>query len=109
MSTQFSTKLINNVGTSTVTVVTAPSNGTITVIGLSLANLTQDIVKANIIINDNLGNSAYYARNIIVPPNTSLRVVNGGERLTLASNYFVTLSANEAAAFDAVVSYVTIL
>jgi len=108
MSTLFQTKIINNVGTAPTTAVTAPSNGTVTVLGLSLANLTNDNIYASVKVADNLSNSAYYAYNLLVPPNSSLRVLNGGERLTLASQYSLTVSASEDNGFDAVISYVVI-
>jgi hypothetical protein len=53
--------------------------------------------------------SAYYAKDIVVPPNTSLRVVNGGEKLVLGPSMSVYVSSNTAASLDVVMSYIDVL
>ena len=109
MATLFQTALINNVGTTVTQAIAAPSNGTITVLGLSLTNLTQSIVQGSVIVGNGASTSAYYAYQITIPPNTSLRLVNGGERLTLASSYTLSLQSNQNNSLDAIVSYVEVL
>jgi hypothetical protein len=109
MSTSFNNAVIKNIGPTPVTVVTIASNARATVIGLSLTNLTTGNVMASVQVNDGAGNTGYFCYNIIVPPNTSLRAVSQGEKLILGSSNSLLISADQAGALDALVSYVTIV
>jgi hypothetical protein len=53
--------------------------------------------------------SAYYIRNAIVPPNQSLRVINGGEKLVLAGDMSVYIQSSASASLDLIASYVEII
>lgn len=80
-----------------------------TVIGMSLTNMTTDIVLASVQIMDTGANtSAYYLKDILIPPNQSLRVINGGEKLILGSNVDVYIFSNTENALDLVMSFVEI-
>ena len=74
-----------------------------------LANLTSGIVLIDITLTDDADVTGYYAKQLLVPPNSSLRVVNGGEKLILATNNSLTITANITAAVDAVISYVELI
>ena len=106
MSTYFKNKLISEIGTTESEVISTASNATATVIGLSLTNLTGGIVLASIRLVDTvLTEQAYYAKDIVIPPNQSLRVINGGEKLVLAANMKLYVVANTPASLDLVASY----
>lgn len=53
--------------------------------------------------------SAYYIRNVIIPSNQSLRVINGGEKLVLAGDMTVYAQSSSAASLDLIASYVEII
>lgn len=53
--------------------------------------------------------SAYYLKDAVVPPNQSLRVVNGGERLVLGSLNNLVVVTNTDASCDAIISLVEIV
>lgn len=53
--------------------------------------------------------SAYYVNNVILPPNQSIRVINGGERLVLGASNTLSIVSNTASSVDAVVSLVEIV
>lgn len=110
MATFFKNKLEAGIGTTETTVLTTLSNARTTVIGLSLTNMTSEAVLASVKISDTIANtSAYYIRNVIVPANQSLRVVNGGEKLVLGPSTEVDVQANVDASLDLVMSYVEII
>ncbi|CAB4125881.1 hypothetical protein UFOVP181_357 [uncultured Caudovirales phage] len=110
MATVFKNILHSGLGTSPVTVLTTASNAKTTVIGLSLTNMTDSIVLASIQIEDTVGlTSAYYLKDVILPPNQSLRVVNGGERLVLGVSTKINITTNTASSLDLVLSYVEIV
>jgi hypothetical protein len=53
--------------------------------------------------------SSYYIKDVIVAPNQSLRVINGGEKLILATNMTMFVNSNSADSLDLVMSYVDIV
>lgn len=109
MTTLFRSKLINELGTTPQTILTSAGNATTTIVGLSLTNLTDSIILASIQLNDTIDETtAYYIKDVIVPPNTSLRVVNGGERLVVGPSTSLIVSANTDTSVDVVLSYVEI-
>lgn len=84
-----------------------------TVIGLSLTNKTENIVLANIRLADNNqstpNDTAYYVKEVAVPPNQSLRVINGGEKLILAPDTEMYIQSSADDSLDLVLSCVEIV
>jgi hypothetical protein len=108
MANFFRNKVINEIGTTPETLLTTTASTRATVIGLSLANLTESNILASIQVEDDDGNVGYYVKDILIPPNTSLRAVNGGEKLILSTENTLTIFCSQPAALDAVMSYVEI-
>ena len=110
MATTFSNSLVSELGITPTTVLTSAANARVTVIGLSLTNLTSSIILASIrIINNDTSAAAYYIKEIPVPPNQSLRVINGGEKLILGINTSIKIEASQDNSLDLVMSYVSIV
>lgn len=113
MATLFKNKLISGLGTEETTILTTASNARTTVVGLSLANLTESIILASIKLRDPAADpgqdEAYFMKDIIIPPNQSLRAVNGGERLIVGPSTDLILNANTDDSLDIVLSYVEII
>lgn len=108
MATTFNNALISELGTLEQSVFTVASNARVTIIGLSFANLTDSVILASVRVKDSSNNSAYFCKNIPVPPNQSLRVINGGEKLILSSSMTIYVEASQDNSLDMIVSYVTI-
>jgi hypothetical protein len=108
MATNLKNALYSELGTTPTTVVTTISNGKTTVIGLSLTNLLEIPVLASIQLDDGV-TAAYFLKNVVVPPNQSLRVINGGEKLVLGVSTDVIIEASEDISLDLVMSYVEIV
>lgn len=112
MATFFKNSVIKDIGTVPVRVLQTtpgPTGTRATVIGLSLANLTESVITASVMIKDDTSVTGYYIKNVMIAPQASLRVVNGGEKLILAPGNELLVSSNTSDAIDAVVSYVEIL
>jgi hypothetical protein len=110
MATLFKNKLYSELGTVETTVLTTESNAKTTVIGLSLTNLTDSVQLVSIQIVDTVSvTSAYYIKDAILPPNQSLRVINGGERLVLGPSTEIKVDASTDESLDLVLSYVEIV
>jgi hypothetical protein len=89
--------------------VTSNASATTTIIGLSLTNVTPSIVQASVQLQDTVaGTAAYFVQNITMPPNTSVRLVNGGERLVVGPSTNILLWANLPSSVDVVLSWVEI-
>jgi hypothetical protein len=112
MATAFKNVLYSQIGTSEVQVITVTTAARATVIGLSLTNLTAGIVLATIRIVNTVASppndSAYFIKEVVLPPNQSLRIINGGEKLVLAGDMKVYVNSNVDASIDLVASYVEI-
>jgi hypothetical protein len=110
MATFFKNKLISEIGTSEIEVVSTLINARVTLIGLSLTNLTSDIVQATIRLENTVDNtSAFYIKDVLVAPNQSLRVINGGEKLVMAGSMSLYVKSNITDSLDLVASFVEIL
>jgi hypothetical protein len=109
MASFFRNAVVNNVGITPVTILTTAANARHTVIGMSLANLTNGIILVDIKLTNDASVTGYYAKQIIIPPNSSLRVINGGEKLILAPSNTLTINANINDALDVIASYVELI
>jgi hypothetical protein len=109
MATTFKNVVVPNIGTTREEVLTTNENARVTVVGFSLANTTGGTVLVDVELQDAASTTGYYAKEIVVPPNTSLRVLNGGEKLILTpdNNLFVTSNVDDS--IDAILSTVEIV
>lgn len=109
MANFFRNKVVKEVGTQLVEVVRLPDNSRATVIGLSIANLTEGNVLASVYIEDNNANVGHYIKDVIISPNTTLKALNGGEKIILAPENALFVSSNQPDGIDVVLSYVEIV
>jgi len=115
MATLLKNKLLSTIGPTPQLVIATAGNTRSTLIGLSLTNLTSGIVLATIKLDqcDTDGTtvltSAHYIKEVIVPPNQSLRVINGGEKLVLSGYMKVYVSSTVVDSLDLVASYVDLV
>jgi hypothetical protein len=109
MTTAFKNVLSSGLGTTPTTVLTTNASAKTTVIGLSITNTTANVLLASVQLQDTVAStSAYFVQNIVLPPNTSARVINGGERLVLGPSTNVIIVSNQDSSVDLVMSYVEI-
>lgn len=109
MTSVFKNVLSGNIGTTPSTVLTTNSAATTTVIGLSLTNTSTETSLVSIQLQDTIAStSAYFIKNVPIPPNQSLRIVTGGEKLILGPLTNVIAVSNSDASVDLVMSWVEI-
>jgi hypothetical protein len=108
MATFFKNAIINNVGPTEQTIVSVGSTARATIVGLSLTNLTDSVVLANLTVTTNT-TTGYYVKDLIIPPNGSARVVNGGEKLMLPGSNILKVSSNTLDSLDVIASYIEIV
>ena len=109
MASFFRNKVAKEIGITPVEVLATAPNSRMTIIGLSLANLTEGLVLIDVQLTDDADITGYYAKQLSIPPNSSLRLVNGGEKLILATSNSLTIKSNVAASIDAIISYVELI
>ena len=109
MASFFRNAIIKNIGIVPVECMATAANSRMTIIGMSVANLTEGIVLVDIMVKDDTSVTGYYGKNLVLPPNSSLRVVNGGEKLILSTSNSLFISTNVPDSVDAIISYVEIL
>jgi hypothetical protein len=109
MASFFRNKVLKDVGVTPVTALTTAANTRMTIIGMSFANLTESIVLLDVKLTDATPTTGYYAKQVLIPPNSSLRLVNGGEKLILAESNSLIVNANVAAGLDVIISYVELV
>ena len=109
MATFFKNKVEKSIGTQRIGIYDCPPNARATVIGLSLANLTSSVVSASVLISDDTSVTGYYLKDVLIPPNASLKVLNGGEKIILAENNTLYIESDINDSLDAVLSFVEIV
>ena len=109
MATQFKNKVIREIGPVPILALDTDAATRSTIIGLNLANLTDFIVYASVLIHVDTSVVGYFMKDVMVPPNTSLHALAAGEKLILAPTNELYLVADQNEALDAVISYVDIV
>lgn len=109
MATFFRNVVAKDIGTTSREVIETSDNSRVTIIGMSLANTTEFVVLADVALQNDTSTEAYFLKGLIIPPNSTARVVNGGEKLILTQSNVLKIRANVEDAIDAVISFVEIV
>jgi hypothetical protein len=79
------------------------------VVGCNLANNTLfETVAVDVFVVDEDSNAALYVKNVIIPPNTAVKLITGGEKLILPETAGLRVSSSVEDSVDVVISYVEI-
>lgn len=108
MATFFRTKIVKGVGTSPTDIIATNANSRFTILGCNLANIIEDNTTVDITVIDSTSTEAYYIKGIVVPANSSLKVVTNGEKLILAENCSLRIVCDVPNSIDAIISYAEI-
>jgi len=109
MATQFKNKVVKEIGPIPILALETDAATRSTIIGLNMANLTDFIVYASVLIHDDTSVEGYFMKDVMVPPNSSLHALAAGEKLILAPSNQLYLVADQDEALDVVISYVDIV
>lgn len=109
MPTIFKHAVNTQIGTTPVDVLQIPPGVRATVIGCNVANVTDfDTVVVDIFVVDASSTQAAYIKGLVVPPNTSVKVVTQGEKLILPATSGIRIVADTENSVDSTISYVEI-
>lgn len=109
MASFFRTKVVKDIGTTPVDVLTTTSANRFTLIGCNLANTTDEPVIVDITITDSSSVTGYYIKQLIIEPYTSAKVVTNGEKIILAEETIMTIVSDTDASIDMIASYAEIV
>jgi hypothetical protein len=109
MPTVFRHAVNTEIGTVPVDVLQIPEGVRATVIGLNLANVTDfDVVNVDVFVVDENSTQAHYVRGLVIPPNTTVKVVTQGEKLILPETAGIRIVSDTEDSVDSTISYVEI-
>lgn len=109
MPTVFKQDVVTDVGTEPVDVLQIAPGIRATVVGCNLANITDfDTVVADVYIVDQNSTQGTYIRGLVIPPNTTAKVITNGERLILPETAGLRIATDTEASVDVTLSYVEI-
>ena len=109
MPTVFRHKVNTGIGTEPVDVLQIPEGVRATVIGCNLANTTEfDTVVADVFVVDENSTQAFYVKGLVIPPNTSVKLVTQGEKLILPETSGIRIVCDTEDSIDTTISYVEI-
>jgi hypothetical protein len=109
MPTLFRHAVNTDIGTTPVDVLQIPLGVRATVIGLNLANVTDyDTVNVNIFVIDENSTQAHYVRGLVIPPNTTAKIITQGEKLILPETAGIRIVSDTEDSVDVTISYVEI-
>lgn len=109
MATFFKNAVVKEVGSTPTSVLENSANSKMTVLGVSLANVSESSLFISMTLTDDQGTEGYFLKDVNLPPNSSLRALNGGEKLILGNGNILKVTSNLDASVDVIVSYVEII
>lgn len=107
MPNTFKNSFQQAVGQSEVTVYTAGSGVQATVIGMTVANITTGVVKANVFVNSS-GTNYFLVRDATIEPGSALVPIGGDQKLVLEATDYLRVQSDTTSSLDVVVSVLEI-
>jgi hypothetical protein len=107
MANTFKNQLQAAVGTSPATIYTAGANVSTTVIGMTIANILNTTITANVILNSG-GSDYYMVKMAEIEPGSSLITIGGEQKLVMRTNDALKVSTSNASAADVILSLLEI-
>lgn len=109
MASTFKNAITTSIGTTPVSVYTAGVGTTATIIGISLANLTQSQVFADIQLYDSSANTTgYLIKGVTIEPASSFVAIGGDQKVVVEPNDVVKVTSSQSASVDCVMSVLEI-
>ena len=107
MPNTFKNSFQQAVGQTETTVYTAGSGVQATVIGMTVANITNGDVRANVIVNSS-GTNYFLVRNATIEPGSALVPIGGDQKLVLEATDYLRVQSDTTSSVDVVVSVLEI-
>ena len=103
MAQNFRNNLQRNVGTSEVTLITGGDFDA--VIGIRCCNVVTSTILVDVFI-ENSSNDHFLAKNVSVPPNSAIELIQGGAKIVLENGDVLKAKSDTASSLDIVTSFI---
>ena len=103
MAQNFRNNLQRNVGTSEVTLVTGGDFDA--VIGIRCCNVSASTIAVDVFI-ENSSNDHFIAKDVSVPPNSAIELIQGGAKIVLKNGDVLKAKSDTASSLDIVTSFI---
>jgi hypothetical protein len=107
MANTFKNQLQAAVGTSPATIYTVGANVSTTIIGMTIANIINTTITANVILNSG-GSDYYMVKMAEIEPGSSLITIGGEQKLVMRANDVLKVSTSNASSADVILSLLEI-
>ena len=107
MANTFKNKHQSEVGNTLTAIYTAGIGVSATVIGMTVANILESSITANVVVSSG-GNDYYMVKKAVIDPGNSLIVIGGDQKLVLEANDVISVSTSDIDAADVIVSLLEI-
>ena len=94
----------STVANTVTTLYNVPTATTTVVIGLALANTSQDLIFVNVKVNKSGGDEIYFAKDIPIPGGSTIEIMTGN-KIVLEDSDSVKVSSSESNSLDTLLSY----
>ena len=103
MAQDFRNDLQRNIGTGDTTLITAGDFDA--VIGIRCCNVVTSTILVDVFI-ENGGNDHFIAKNVSVPPNSAIELIQGGAKIVLKNGDVLEAVSDTASSLDVVTSFI---
>ena len=103
MAQDFRNTLAREIGTGDTTILTAGNYDA--VIGIRCCNILTSTISIDVKISKG-GNDYFLAKGVVIPPNSSVELIQGGAKIVLASGDVLEAVSDTASSLDVVMSYI---
>ena len=103
MAQNFRNNLQRNVGTGEVTLITGGDFDA--VIGIRCCNVVTSTILVDVFI-ENSSNDHFLAKNVSVPPNSAIELIQGGAKIVLKNGDVLKAKSDTASSLDIVTSFI---
>ena len=103
MAQNFRNNLQRTVGTSAVTLITGGDFDA--VIGIRCCNVVTSTILVDVFI-ENSSNDHFLAKNVSVPPNSAIELIQGGAKIVLKNGDVLKAKSDTASSLDIITSFI---
>lgn len=107
MANNFKNNFQKNIGQTAQTVYTAGAGTQVTVIGLTVSNVTPSNIKANVFVNS-AGTDYFIVKEATIEPGSALVPVGGDQKLVLEASDFLRVQSDTNSSIDVIISVLEI-
>lgn len=105
MANYFKNNIVSSIGTNGAIVYQVPSATTTTVIGVNVANTSNQNISVSVMARDNSGNKvAYLVKDALIVQGSSTVLIGGEQKLVLETTDFLSVTSSLANSADVIVS-----